>query len=176
MREQRGEDKLWKIEISEEGNFYQFYLVSPKKPVFIAETAFGKFQRMFSLFKGGYEATSPAPELPPIFYISRRQKATVQQAQDMHGFDLQKLTAQYIFLSVENLHRKSLYEISLFSRKIKSLFQKKYILAKDKKEATEHAKKFKPSYRTKVTKAKKMDCYPIVKVTEDSIVLKRKVK
>ncbi|MEA1965123.1 MAG: hypothetical protein U9O41_08410 [Candidatus Aerophobetes bacterium] len=117
MMEVKGKDKLWKIEIGEKGNFYQFYLISMQKPIFVLETGFGKFRRMFTLFSGSYYS----PQLPPIFHISPGQKATAEKTQKMHGFNLHKLTSRHIILSIENPGEKSLYEISLFSKKIKNL-------------------------------------------------------
>ncbi|MEA1963694.1 MAG: hypothetical protein U9O41_00975 [Candidatus Aerophobetes bacterium] len=170
--QEKKEDKLWKVEISEGENSCQFYLVSSQKPIFILETSFGKFRRMFSLSSRTY----PSPQLPPTFYISRRQKAKAEKTQKMYGFNLQKLTPQYILLSLKNPLGKSLYEVSLFNKKVKNFFKKEYILALNKKEAVEQSQKFKFTYRVKVTKAKKMDCYPVLSVTNNKIALKRQIK
>jgi len=163
-------EKLWKIKIEKGRCFYQFYIVSTQKPVFVPETSLGKLRRSFSPLGKGYPS-----HLPPIFYISQEQEASVEKVQNMHGFDLKKLTSKYIILSINNPQKKSLYEISLFRRGVKRFFRKNYILAKDKKEAIEYSTVFKPTYKVKVKKAKKMDCYPIVEVTTDRIILDREI-
>lgn len=163
-------DKLWEVRIEEEEDSYRFYLVSSQKPLVIVETPLGKFRRMFSLFNESY----PPLQLP-VFYVSPRQKATVEQTQKMHGFNLQQLTPRHIILWIDNPQKKFLYEITFFSKKVKSFFKKEYILAFNKKEAVEYSSRFRPTYQVKVKKAKKMDCYPIVSITEDRIVLNRAV-
>ena len=169
MKEKQ-EDKLWEIKIGEGGDFYELYLISTQKPVFIEETAFGKFRRMFSSFGTNYHF----PQLP-IFYVSRGQEAVAKEASSMHGFSLQELTPQHIILSINNPQKKSLYEITLFNRKIKNFFRKEYLLAFNKKEALSYSDRFKADYQIIVKKAKKIDCYPIVDITEDRIILNRLV-
>ena len=167
MRE-RGEDKLWKIEMGTGEYVYEFYLVSAQKPIFTIETAFGKFRRKFSFFDESHLSAKQ-----PIFFISPGQEATAQQTREMHGFNVQELTPRHIVLSIQNSHGKSLYEIALFSKKNKNFFKKEYILASTKKEALHYSDKFRPAYRIKITKTKKMDCYPLVRVTEEKIILDR---
>ncbi|MBE0478376.1 hypothetical protein IBX65_04565 [Candidatus Aerophobetes bacterium] len=169
---QQREDKLWKVEIAVQEDFYEFYLISRQKPVFVAESGMGKFRRMFSFFNQSYSV----PELPPIFYIAKNQEAAAEKTDEMHGFTLQELTSKHIVLSIENPQEKPLYEISLFSKKVQNLFKKKYILAQDKKEAIKYSKRFKDIYRPKVSKARKMDCYPLVRVNREEIILSRKIK
>jgi len=173
---EKKEEKLWKIKIGEEEGFFQFYLISTQEPVFVSETTFGKFQRRFgSLSLLGSPRMENSLSLP-IFYIRKKQKATVEEVQDISGFNLQKLTPQHIILSVENPHQKSLYELALFHKNIRAFFKKKYVLASDKKEAIQYSNKFKSLYTIKATKAKKVYCYPIVTLTKDILTLNREKK
>ncbi|MBC7189946.1 hypothetical protein H5U35_07055, partial [Candidatus Aerophobetes bacterium] len=135
----------------------------------VQETSLEKLKRTFAFFPS---QTFP-PSLPPVFYISREQEAHAEQTDRMHGFPVEGLTQEHIILSVENPELKSLYEVSLFSKKIRNFFKKKYILAKDKKEALSFFLPYKASFQVRVKKAKKMDCYPIISVTSNRIVLKR---
>lgn len=162
-------DKLWRIEIGEEKNFFEFYIVSSKEPVFVQETSLEKLKRTFAFFSS---ETFP-PSLPLVFYISRGQEAHAEQTDRMHGFPVEELTQEHIILGVENPELKSLYEVSLFSKKIRNFFKKKYIFAKDKKEALSYCLPYKSSFQIRVKKAKKMNCYPIISVTSNRIVLKR---
>lgn len=166
MREIIGGEKLWRVEIGQEKKSYTLYVVSTQKPMLIFESYFGKLRRMFDLSSG-----KPQPQ--PVFYIPKEEKATVERSDQMHGFKLQHITSQHIILSIENPQEKDLYEISLASREIKGFLRKEYVLAADKIEAVRLTEKFKPIYWVKVKKAKKMDCYPIVRVNSKTIVLEK---
>lgn len=170
MNEHRinGKEKLWKIEISRENNLYTIYVVSVQKPLLIFESYLGKLRRMFEIFPAQAQF-----QQPPVFYISSQENATVERVQRMHGFKLQEITSENIVLSINNPKRKNLYEISLLQRKTKGFFKKKYILAADKREAIKTSEKFKKTYTVKVKKAKKIDCYPILQVTDKRIILEK---
>lgn len=173
---EKEEEKLWKIKIGERENSFHFYLISTQKPIFISETAFGKFKRRFGSFGSSGSFFNESSLSIPIFYIGKKQKAIAEQTQNINGFNLQKLTPQHIVLSVENSHEKFLYELSLFNKNIKTFFKKEYVLASDKKEAMQYSNKFESLYTIKVTKAKKVYCYPIVNLTKDTLTLKREKK
>lgn len=170
---EKKECKLWKVEMGKEhGYFYEFYLASSQKPMFIAETAMEKFRRKYSFFS----ASRPAQKLVPAFYIAKKQRATARETNEMHGFALHEVSSQHIVLSMENPEQKSLYEICLFSKKDRVFFKKKYVLAADKKNALDYAQKFKNEYQTHVSRAKKIDCYPILSIDNEKIILNAKIK
>jgi len=166
MREIIGGEKLWKVEIGQGEKSYTLYVVSTQKPVLIFESYFGKLRRMFDLSSG-------KPQLQPVFYIPKEERAVVKKTDQMHGFKLQEITSQHIILSIKNPEKKDLYEIFLISKEIKGLLKKEYILASDKMEAARLTERFKPTYWVKVKKAKKMDCYPIVSVNNKMIILEK---
>jgi len=170
MNEQKinGKEKLWKIEIGRENDVYTFYIVSVQKPMIIFESPLGKLRKIFEIFP-----QKSQPQQPPIFFVSSKENATVELAEKMHGYKLQKITSDSIVLSIDNPQNKDLYEISLFKRKQRSFIRKKYILAAHKKEIIKISQDFKKDYIVTVKKAKKMDCYPILSLTENEIVLKR---
>jgi len=161
-----GDEKLWRIEIGIEDNLNTFYIVSAQKPMLIFESPFGKLRRMFDVFPAKNQSRQT-----PVFHISSEESATVKLTKKMHGFKLRSITAKSIILSVDNPQKNSLYEISLFKRKVKNFIRKKYIIATDKREAVKIAEKFKKNYLVRIKKAKKMDCYPILNITDTSIIL-----
>lgn len=162
-----GAEKLWKVKIEEHARTYLFYVVSTRAPLLIFESYLGRLRRMFDVT--AKRETPPQP----VFHIPKEAQAKTEKTNRMHGFNLQKITSRHIVLSAENPEEKDLYEISLIHRKIKGHFKKKYVLAENKKKASQVGKEFKSSYRVKVRKAKKMDCYPVVSVDEKQIILKR---
>jgi len=171
MNQENEKDTLWEIKITQEECSYKLYLISPQRPLVIKEKTLDRFRRFFSVFNESYTSLQL-----PILYISPQQDATVQEAEDMHGFNIQEVTPTNIILSIDNPQKKALYEIFLFSKKFKNFFKKEYILASDKKEAVSYSKKFLQKYKTaKIKIARRIDCYPILDITENKIILDRKI-
>lgn len=159
----RGE-KLWKVNIGEGKNSFTLYIVSCQKPLLIFESYLGKLRRMFDF-------SSKVREPQPIFYLPCQENATVEKTDRMHGFKLEQITSHHIILSVENPQEKDLYEILLTDRKKKGFLKKYYLLASSKREAIKNSDRFRSIYQTKIKKAKKMDCYPIISINRKRIVL-----
>ncbi len=159
-----GREKIWKIRISQGNRFYGFYVVSIEKPMIIFESYFGKLRRIFDI---SYKKI----QSQPVFYVPRWEKATVKLTDEIHGFKVKEISTKHIVLEAQNPDKKYLYEITLIDKKVKGFIKKNYILARDKKDAKDLAEKFKRTYWIKVKRATKMDCYPILSVNKDRIIL-----
>ncbi len=158
--------KLWQIRMKKAGKTARLYVVSIHKPMLVFESYFGRLRRRF-------EITRSKKQDPPVFYLLEGEKAEVERATDMHGFRLKAVTEKHIILQVENPENKDLYEISFFHPRLRGFWKRKYVISKDKREATSFAQQFKEDYHVSIRKAAKINGYPIETIEKDHIILHR---
>lgn len=158
--------KLWQIRMGKTGETTRLYVVSVHKPMLMFESYFGRLRRRFEI--------APSKKLdPPVFYLLEGEKAEVERATDMHGFKLKAVTENHIILEVQNPENKSLYEISFFNPRLRGFWGRKYVFSSDKKEAASFAQELAKDYHLSISKATKIDGYPLEVVEKDRLILRR---
>jgi len=166
MRE-KPQTKLWHIKLQKAGETISLYTVSEKKPLLIFESYFARLRRMVQITPLGRSGE-------PLFFFSEEEKAEVEKATEMFGFELKAITEKQIILQVENPENEILWEVAFFSPRARGLWTVKYFLAQDKKKMRSRVEKFRPKgHRISVKKAIRMGQYPIEDITKDSLLLRR---